>query len=136
MVVAGSNPANDRIGAIVNEHSSIDSMAYSGIIITSRRLPNITRNYFNWTTTFVVQNIHATNPQNFAVDFYPQGSGTSALTQNHNNVLAGAMVGVNPANISSLGTFQGSVVVAGSTWTGVVCNEHKDDGQAMSYSGF
>ncbi len=51
---------------------------------------------------------------------------------------SGASVGINPANITVLGTFQGSVTaeVPGLNTITAVVNEHHSSGQAMSYNGF
>ncbi len=116
-------------------------MAYEGIDPDKAGkdvyLPNITRNYLGWTTPFVVQNV-GTSGAKVTVKFYRKGSSSAAKTLTY-SIAPGASKGINPGGISSLGTFQGSVVVKGSSGDkiGAICNEHyQGNVQTMSYNGF
>ncbi len=130
--------ADNVVVAIVNEHSETDSMAYSGISIgkTNYFLPNITRNYFGWTTPFAIQNMTAGNIT-VQVNFFRKGNPIPIIVLTYPVIPGNSNITLNPDNLNILGsTFQGSVIVVSNANVSVICNEHTDNGQAMSYNGF
>ncbi len=137
VVVQSTN--GKKIGAIVNEHyGDSQSMSYNGFSSGQRKvfLPNIVKNYWGWTSPFVVQNTHISIKAMVTIKFFRKGSSKPALTLK-STIPAGASVGINPAIYSSLGAFfQGSVIIEAGAGQEIVaiCNEHSQD-DSMAYSG-
>lgn len=131
--------ADQTVASIVNEHSSKTSMAYEGIdpanAGTKAYLPNITRDYYGWMTPFIVQNLDSVDAT-INIKYYRKGEVIPTLEENVTGVSPGSSTSVNPSGKTSLGTFQGSVVVESTGKVGAVVNEHYGTSQAMSYNGF
>ncbi len=129
--------SNKNVVAIVNEHSSIESMAYSGISLgkTKLYLPNITKKYFGWTTPFIIQNMSG-GTATVTIKYY-KSSGSLQKTTSNKKISSGGSLFINPSGDSGIpSSFKGSVVITSNQPVGSIVNEHKTDGQAMSYNGF
>ncbi len=129
--------SSQDVVAIVNEHSQTDSMAYSGVAGGSSQvyLPNITKKYFGWSTPFIIQNT-AASVATVTVSYY-RSDGSLEKSIPNKTIAVGGSLFVNPDRDTSIpSSFKGSVVVTSSANVAAIANEHKTDGQAMSYNGF
>ncbi len=132
-----------EIGASVNEHSSsglnTQSMSYRGFMEGDKKsyLPNITKKYFKWTTTFSIQNI-SKQTANVIIKFYKKGKNSPSMELSR-KIKQYASIGINPNNYEALQDgWQGSVVIESQNDKDIIAivNEHHDEKGAMSYRGF
>ncbi len=135
VVVESTN--GKKIVASVNEQSKGASMSYNGFSNGAKKiyLPNVTKNYYGWTTPLIVQNI-GSNKTSVTIQFFkPDGKEIKGAKQIV-TINKGSSYGLNPTHISALGSkFQGSAVLTSSSEKIVaVCNEHSKT-EAMAYSG-
>ncbi len=133
------NSTSEPIVAVCNEHNTVDTMSYSGIVNPESVvfLPNITRNYAGWNTPFVIQNLDSA-VATVTVEFY-NSSGTKVKTISDQNIPAGSSLSFNPAGMTNLGgSFKGSVIAICTNVKpiGAIVNEQNITGQNMAYTGF
>lgn len=126
------------IVALVNEESPVEAMSYRGFVSggTKVNLPNITRNYADWNTPFIVQNVGSSST-NITVRYYRFSDGALAVTDGPHAVGPGISRAFRAHWTNGLadGT-QYSVVVESSSQPIVsVVNEHHTTGDAMAYEG-
>ena len=127
------------IVALVNEDSGSESMSYSGFSSggTTVYLPNITRNYAEWNTPFIVQNVGAATTQ-VTARYYRFADGAEVKVDGPYDLGVGLSRPFRPHGTSGLadGT-QYSVVVQSSGQPIVaLVNQHHSSGDAMAYEGF
>ncbi len=133
---------NDKeIIGVVNQHHELGgAMSYRGMFAKEASsnvyLPNITKQYFKWTTPFIIQNIDEEEAI-VTVKFYDNDQDETYFIKDM-KIKPGTALGINPDIIDKLSSnWQGSVEVTannGKKIIGVV-NQHNLNGITMSYNG-